>query len=267
MKVLSWNVNGRVRDAARRQIEEVLGRDADVICLQELRRNSLSLWLSGLNEAGYSEVETVDLLDAPYPGNATTRTYFNLTAARHPIQRLPGLNFDDPEEADVAFPEKYLAARVQLNGLEIDVHNAHLPPGATRGAIKVHAFEAIRRRVDERAGHPTVLCGDFNTPAAEDAAAITPSGDGQPEPLRTRWMAAEMAILDHGSLRDVYREIHQRDTPFPTSHVTSSGPKRYDHIYASPEFETKGCKYLTGWLQRRLSDHAAVEAELELPCR
>ncbi len=40
------------------------------------------------------------------------------------------------------------------------------PHGSGRGVIKMHAFEAIRRRVDADAkyGIPTVLCGDFNAP-------------------------------------------------------------------------------------------------------
>ena len=36
VKILSWNVNGRIEDAARRQIRAVLRRDPDVICLQEV---------------------------------------------------------------------------------------------------------------------------------------------------------------------------------------------------------------------------------------
>jgi len=54
----------------------------------------------------------------------------------------------------------------------VDVHNAHLPPGATRGVIKVHAFEAIRRRLEASVAHPTVLCGDFNSPSFEGAKGV-----------------------------------------------------------------------------------------------
>ena len=36
MKILTWNVNGRIEDAARRQIRAVLRRDPDIICLQEV---------------------------------------------------------------------------------------------------------------------------------------------------------------------------------------------------------------------------------------
>ena len=36
VKILTWNVNGRIEDAARRQIRAVLRRDPDIICLQEV---------------------------------------------------------------------------------------------------------------------------------------------------------------------------------------------------------------------------------------
>ena len=36
MKILTWNVNGRIEDAAKRQIRAVLRRDPDIICLQEV---------------------------------------------------------------------------------------------------------------------------------------------------------------------------------------------------------------------------------------
>lgn len=54
-------------------------------------------------------------------------------AARGRIVALPGLAFADPAQARLAFPERYLAVRVVINGMEVDLHNAHLPRGSTRG--------------------------------------------------------------------------------------------------------------------------------------
>ena len=82
--------------------------------------------------------------------------------------------------------------------------------------------------------------------------------------LREEWDAAERAILEHPTLRDVYRERHPPGEQYPASHLTRGVRRRYDHIYASPELETVRCSYLTDWLAEGLSDHAAVEAELTL---
>ncbi len=159
----------------------------------------------------------------------------------------------------MAFPEKYVAARVVLDDLTLEVHNAHLPPGSTRGVIKPQAFEAIRRRTDQ-VTVPHVLCGDFNTPKHEDVGRVTTwarSGAGH-----AHWDEAERRVLENPRLRDVYRESHPAGDPFPVSHFTGATRRRYDHIYASREFRATACSYHEAWLGR-LSDHAAVEADLE----
>lgn len=175
MRVLSWNLNGRTGGACRRQLDRVVGRAPEIVALQEVTRTSYPRWSEGLLAAGYSLVSTIDLVRLPYalPGSKIARKYFNMIASREPITPLPGLKFIDPEQAQSAFPEKYIAALVRPCGQEVDVHNAHLPPGSSRGEIKVFAFEAIRRRVDEPTRCPRILCGDFNTPRAEDAASVT----------------------------------------------------------------------------------------------
>ena len=126
-----------------------------------------------------------------------------------------------------------------LDGFELEVHNAHLPPGSTRGVIKPQAFEAIRRRTDQ-VTTPHVLCGDFNTPQREDAVGVTtwaPSGPDGPT-----WDAAERGVLENANLRDVYRERHEATEPYPVSHYTGMTPRRYDHIYASVELRRHGLR-------------------------
>ena len=187
---------------------------------------------------------------------------------------LPGLSYDDREEMRVAFPEKYLAARVSVDGVEIDVHNAHLPPGVSRGLIKVHAFEAIRRRIDIDTDVARVLCGDFNAPVEEDAdGPISQSSGPWSESDQERWKLAEKRIVDSLDMRDVYLDVHDSAQPVPSSHFTGRGDRRvghrYNHVFASAEIETKSCAYLSDWLEAddvdgRLSDHAPVEAELSL---
>jgi endonuclease/exonuclease/phosphatase family metal-dependent hydrolase len=173
-----------------------------------------------------------------------------------------------------AFPEKYPAAKVMVDGIEIDVHNAHLPPGVSRGLIKVHAFEAIRRRMDADTRIARVLCGDFNAPVEEDTdGPISQSSGPWSESDQERWKLAEKRIVRSLDMRDVYRDVHELGLPFPSSHFTGrlNRPEghRYDHIFASPETHTESCACLSEWLEGNdvdgpLSDHAPVQAELSL---
>jgi exonuclease III len=265
MRIISWNVNGRVKEACQRQLDCVLAEAPDVLALQEVTVTSYGVWWRGLLAAGYSVASTVDLVRLPYPEvePPVRRKYFNLTASRGGMATLPGLAFSDPERARLAFPEKYLVTQVVLDGSAVDVHNAHLPPGSSRGEIKVHAFRAIRQRVDEPTNAARILCGDLNTPQAEDHESVTTWASAHPR-LRDEWDAAERGVLEHPTMRDVYRERHPSYAPYPASHLTRGIPRRYDHVYASPEIATVWCRYLGAWLEARLSDHAPVEAELVL---
>ena len=67
MKLISWNVNGRVRATLRRQLTALLDRAPDVVALQEVTAGSHQGWLDGLEEAGYSALSNLDLLASPYP--------------------------------------------------------------------------------------------------------------------------------------------------------------------------------------------------------
>lgn len=260
LKLLSWNVNGRTGEGQVEQLAAVLDREPDIVALQEVTSRSHPLWLEGLLEAGFPC--SAALICSPSPMRmlrfgAGTAIF---SPQGTPFAQLPGLSFDDSEEAAVAFPEKYLAGSVSIERQVIDVHTAHLPPGSTRGVIKVHAFEAIRRRIDADRRHPRVLCGDFNTPREEtDTNVITWAGTRSGAPAR-RWEAAERGILANDELPDVYRQLREAGSAFPASHYTRDISRRYDHVYASIELQALGCEYLSDSLGQGLSDHAPVEA-------
>ena len=119
------------------------------------------------------------------------------------------------------------------------------------------------------ARRPRILCGDFNAPVEENEAEPEFEIDGGwSDPWsredKLRWREAEWSILKNEDMRDAYRATHKPGRRWPVSHYTGRTPRRYDHIFASPEFEIVGCRYLTGWLDRGMSDHAAVEAVLIL---
>lgn len=275
VRVLSWNVAGRTRQVAA-QLDAVLGRAPDVIALQEISTQTYKPWCAELLGAGYSLVSTIDLVGLPYPPppypkrikqRQITRKNFNLTAARHPIALLPGLRFDDPEQQRLAFPEKFVAAEIYLDGGLAEVHNAHAPPGSTRHVLKPQAFAAIARRVDISPLRPQILCGDFNTPQPEaEGEPVKTWGELYPD-VAEFWDAAERGILEHPRLRDAYKQVHKPGTPWPVSHRENRSrikQRRYDHIYVNDRFTVRACRYLSEWLDTGLSDHAAVEADLNL---
>jgi exonuclease III len=292
MKVFSWNVQGRVGATLDRQLSALVDHDhkPDIVALQEITKTSFPEWEKGLRKAGYSVVSTLDRMgdsypEPPYPKEVfppprrggihrqIERTNFNLTAARDPIPItvFGGFSFEDSEEEKYAFPEKYLVSRVEVDGMVIHVHNAHVPHGAGRGVVKVHAYEAITRRVDADDGIPRVLCGDFNAPWEEGRdGPVIAVRRRWPEDVWDRWVKAEAALLENPRMRDVYRHDAQGE-PFPVSHWTGRKEPltghRYDYIFVSPELEPESCTYLSDWLKRderkwRLSDHAPVVAEL-----
>jgi endonuclease/exonuclease/phosphatase family metal-dependent hydrolase len=291
MKIISWNVNGRTEDAARRQLKAILRRKPDVLALQEVTfrpsqrsPGSYAIWSDGLLRRGYSVVSTVDLVGLPYPEpdyptpplplswqgrkhDHIQRKYFNLIASLHPMIALGGLAYGSDEEALLGFPEKHIAARIQLNRGEVDVHNTHLPPGVSRGLLKVHHFEAVRRRLDRDSGRRRILCGDFNAPESENLEGPSfdvegPWSERWSAEEKKRWALAEKRVLANEALPDLY-DAHSGARP-PASHYTGRNktPRRYDHIFASSEIKRGRCVYLTRWIASGLSDHAPVEAEL-----
>ena len=82
MKILTWNVNGRVDEACSRQLDRVLGVEPDVLALQEVTLASYPAWCAGLVQASYSVLSSVDLVNLPYPEvqPPISRRYFNLMA-------------------------------------------------------------------------------------------------------------------------------------------------------------------------------------------
>jgi exonuclease III len=265
MRILSWKICGQLARLSQRQIDAVREHEPDVLALQEVSEGNYTAWFESLTHEGYSVVSARELTKLPYPEMSPPlrRRYFNLIASRRPLAPLQGLRFEDGGQAAVAFPEKYMAATIQLDGVPVEIHNADVPPSETLGLMKMHALQAIRRRVDQSAGRPLVLCGDFMTPRHETDDGLT-TWAGTHAKYDAEWDAAERSILEHPVLRDVYLDCHTPGGRFPVSKYTRGTGHRYDHIFASPDFETVSCTYMREWLTKKLSEHAPVEAELAL---
>ena len=265
MRLLSWNVNGRRGTALERQVAAVTSRRPDLVALQEVRIESLDAWRTGLGAAGLVHLvdSATDLSVAAPAGAEYRRRYFNLIASRWSLERLPGLA--------IAYPERYLACSIRVSALELELHVAHIPPGASRGLIKVEMFEALYRRLATRSERPRILCGDFNTPRFESPDGTVGFWGLRHRPHMERWDVAESSVilgLAEHDLRDVFRSLNgysAQDASWIVKRRGEHWRRRYDHIFAAESLRPVRCSYVHSWRETRLSDHSAIEADLEAP--
>jgi len=262
MRLISWNVNGRSGPTLAAQVHALAERDPDVVALQEVRGQSLDLWLDGLHRAGLAHiVDSSALLGRVSSSRERTyrRIYFNVVASRWPLHRLTNLELE--------FPERYLAANVARPGNGFEIHTAHLPPGSTRGLVKVEMFEALHERLACTSERPRILCGDLNTPRAEHIdGTVEFWGASHPRQM-TRWDDAERSVvlgLAEHDLADIFRALHGYAAP-EASWVAHRGGKRwgrrYDHVFAARGLAPMSCHYLHAWREGGLSDHSGIEAD------
>jgi endonuclease/exonuclease/phosphatase family metal-dependent hydrolase len=262
--VLTWNVAGRVRGVVA-QAEALATRPADLVALQEVRASALAAWQEALAGLGFPHVACTLAADgAPRPPE---RRLGVLVASRQPL--TVGAPLDAP------WPERYLAVRTSLGGIPVELHDLHAPISSRPGEVKVQTLEAAFARVAPPSELPRILAGDLNTPQYESREGVvssfarTRSGRLRAE-LGERHDRAELALVvglrEHG-YADAFRTLHgyaRRDR----SWLYPNGKMGYrlDHLLVRG-LEVVAWEYEHGWREARLSDHAALWAELRAPCR
>jgi endonuclease/exonuclease/phosphatase family metal-dependent hydrolase len=257
--VLTWNVAGRVRsvpDQAR-----ALGERAwDVVALQEIRATALAAWEAELARLGYEHV--LATLPAGGAARPPERRLGVLLASRTPLAPAA--------MAGVPWPERYLAARTQLGGAVVEVHNLHSPISEKPHRVKVRTHEAVFGGLAGPSDVPRVLVGDLNTPQYESREgevqtfARTRTGRIRPD-YGERHDMAELALIvglqAHG-YADAFRWLHgyaRRDRSWLYPHRGTG--YRLDHIIVRG-LEVLACEYEHGWRDAGLSDHAAMWADV-----
>jgi exonuclease III len=257
-KLLTWNVAGRVKGSLAPQIEAVTAEPWDVICLQEITPTSRERWVGALSEAGY-HVAVSEWRVEP----RGSRRLAVLTASRSPVARVevPGL----------PWPERHLAVRTLVDGIETEVHNLHAPLSSKPDQVKVVTLEAVFAAVAMDDGLPRILAGDLNTPAYESREGVissfarTRAGNIRPG-YGERHDVAELLLIEelprHG-WSDAFRALHgyqRRDRSYMFANRKFGW--RLDHIVASPLFQPVAAEYVHSWRDAGLSDHSAMWAEL-----
>ena len=179
-----------------------------------------------------------------------------MLASRWALELLPDL--------EIAFPERYLGARIGRSTGAIEIHVAHLPPGSSRGLIKTEMFEALWARLARPAEAPRIPCGDFNTPRAEMVDGKVEFWGGT---ARTASGALERCGAERHPRADVFRTLNgyaARDTSWIRRQGSRVMERRYDHVFAAASLHAKGCRYHHhAWREDGLSDHAPIEVDLD----
>jgi exonuclease III len=252
MRVLTWNVAGRVKRQAE-QAAVVAAAGADVVALQEVTARTLPLWREALAAAGLAHAATA--LGGPAEGRRALGT---LTASRTPLEPLP------PPE--VPWPERVLACATS-DGVE--VVNLHSPIAPAPDLAKIRTHEAVAAYLRHRDG-PAILCGDLNTPRRElpDGDVLTFAHDsaGRLRPERgERWDRAERALV-HGLRQDgwvdAFRALHgYGDREASWTFKDDRGGWRLDHMLVTGLRPTAAA-YAHDWRRAGLSDHSALIADL-----
>jgi endonuclease/exonuclease/phosphatase family metal-dependent hydrolase len=256
--VVTWNVAGRVRSVPL-QAEALADQPADVVALQEVRLSSIGPWRDALGRLGYEHVVTsLDLYEVG-ARLAPERRLGVLVASPEPVEALPA-------PAGVPWPERVLCARTSVG----EVVNLHAPLSNKPGEVKVRTLEAVYEYLAPPSALPRVLVGDFNTPQYEsregEVSSFARTRSGRIRPLYgERHDRAELllitGLLEHG-YQDAFRTLHgygRRDR----SWLYPNGKMGYrlDHILVRG-LEVRACEYRHDWRDQRLSDHAAMWAEV-----
>lgn len=256
--LLSWNVAGRTT-LHPRQAEAVSRREADIVCLQEVRASTAERWRRALASDGL-----VYALDSS--AFSSGRRLFNLTASRWELREMGPLGAPQPE--------RVLSCLVEPPPGVIELHNSHVPPAQSNGLAKVETCEALWAQLARSSDRERILCGDLNTPRSE-------TSDGEVETfalnhpgLEERWDAAERSLLlglTEWGFADVFRAMNgydRRDVSWVFhTRARRRAAHRLDHVLATGGLRPAYCDYVHEWREAGLSDHSAIEAVFEATAR
>jgi exonuclease III len=237
-------------------------RESDVVALQEVTARSAELWRAACATIGLPHVACS--LDGADPAREPARRRVTgvLLASRFPLE---------PVEAIAApWPETAIAATV--DGVRVDA--VHVP-NAANGEIKPATLRAVRASAAAQAGGARVICGDLNVPRREhpDGRVVSFARDSR-ERLRPErgaaWDEAELGVvpgLAELGYADAFRTLHgyaRREPSWTFRRMGGhDGGWRIDHLFASAALRVTDCRYHHAWRDDDLSDHAALEADVE----
>ena len=224
------------------------------MALQEVTRATTARWTERLTAAGLHP------LAGPPPAGG--RRLGVVLAARKPPVPAPA--------PAIPWPERAVAATLDLDGRAVRVLNLHSPISQRPGLVKVRTLEATHDWL-AAGDEPTIVLGDFNTPRREhpdgSAWSFARTSDGALRPERgERWEAAELGVMvqrlrAHGYV-DAFRTVHgygRKEVSWAWAH---GGGWRLDHCLARGARDVRLCEYVHEVRRAGLSDHSALVADV-----
>lgn len=266
MRVVTWNVARRT-SVLIEQAAALAGRAPDVVALQEVTGGTLPLWRAACETIGLPHVSaSLDRAD-PARAPAARRRTGVLLASRVPLE-VPAAPLPVP------WPETALAAVAVTDAGHVEFHCLHVP-NAANGWVKVQTLQAIRAGLDDAPPAARVVCGDLNSPRREladgEVRSFARDSRGHLRPERgAEWDEAELGVVpglrDLG-YNDAFRALHgyaAREPSWTWRRIAGHGGGwRIDHLFASAQLRAVACRYHHAWRDDGLSDHSALEADLE----
>jgi endonuclease/exonuclease/phosphatase family metal-dependent hydrolase len=271
-RLLSWNIRAGRGDRLADQVRSIVDRQPDLVALQEVIHASAPVLHQQLAQVGYPHAIDSFAMAADTMALRGPRRYGLLIACRWPILALPA---DFP----IPWPERVLSARIDHPAGTLELHTTHVPPGSGNGWTKIETFLGIHQRLAVSSPVPRILCGDFNEPRGESPDGRYLSWGARPGPLGRfarqdpeRWDAAVVAVLaglaSH-DMGDAYRSVNVHhggsDWSWRSIRRGQTTYRRYDHVLSSRSLSPSAARYLHGFVDGRLSDHAAVEVDYDHP--
>jgi exonuclease III len=257
MRLISWNVNGRVR-VIEEQIAVLKRQRCDIVALQETTKTTIPVFREGLQGIGLLYVTDSFQSVADKTKLVGPRRFGEIIACRWPLRVFPANRFNVP------WPERILSVVINSPCGNMHFYTTHIPPGVSNGWKKIAMLEGIFKGLAHKSRVPRILCGDFNTPREEtsDGRVITWDREG------SRWDQGERNVLvglSEFDLTDVFRYRHgykvQEYSWYSRPHIG----RRVDHVFASHSLlNNVKCRYIHSFREEHLSDHSALRVDFAI---
>jgi len=253
VKLISWNVNGRVKDAVE-QVKALGRQEPHVVALQDVRATAVEGYKMAFADLGLCHiVHTFQAIPETTPTGV-------LIASRFELDRLPnllssvlwpeGLRSPDSEKVDRHWSKRTLFVILHCPWGKIDFHDVYITPGnhyeSTPAGyiyypwIKLDLLSGVYHMLFAPTDRLRILCGDFNAPQEEKSTGeiITWGYDKRrgiyqltrsDQDMVERRVFQGLAACD---MPDVYRRFHGYEN-CGSEEACSWRKYRFDHIFAS----------------------------------
>jgi exonuclease III len=285
MKLISWNVNARVK-AVPEQVKALSYRNPHIVALQDVRVTAIAEYKQAFAHLGLCHViHTFQETSEKVPTGVLIASCFEMSQLPNippSILWSKGLLPSDSEKIDKHWTKRTLFVTVQSSLGEIDLYNVYITPGAHREKmsegqppyrrIKLDLLTGIYHALSTPQERSRILCGDFNTPREEkQTGEIITWGYNKQKSKMYPHVATEQETIERAilqglaayNLSDVYRGFHGYDN-CGSKEAYSWKKYRYDHIFASQALHPQNISYLQDFCKLGLSDHIPIEVIFDL---